>query len=42
VNPAELRLAVERDAMGKLLQLRRAVLATGADPARRAELLAAS
>lgn len=42
VKPAELRLAVERDAMGKLLQVRRAVLAAGADSGRRVELLAAS
>ena len=42
VDPAELRLAVERDAMGKLLQLRRAVLAAGANAERRVELLAAS
>jgi hypothetical protein len=42
VDPGELRLAVERDAAGALLQLRRGVLATGTDPARRAELLAAS
>ena len=42
VDPAELRLAVERDAMGKLLQLRRAVLAAGADAGRRVEVLAGS
>jgi predicted nucleotidyltransferase len=42
VDPEELRLAVEREAMGTLLQLRRGVLATGTDAARRAELLGAS
>ena len=42
VDAGALRLAAEREAMGKLLQLRRGVLAAGADPARRAELLAAS
>jgi hypothetical protein len=31
VNPADLRLHVEREAMGKLLQLRRAVMAVGND-----------
>ncbi|HEY0971912.1 MAG TPA: hypothetical protein VGE02_13160 [Gemmatimonadales bacterium] len=42
VDPEELRLAVEREAMGTLLQLRRAVLASGSDVKRRAELLGAS
>jgi hypothetical protein len=42
VDPGELRLAVEREAMGTLLQLRRAVLAAGADVRRRGELLGAS
>jgi hypothetical protein len=42
VDLAHLRLAAEREAMGALLQLRRGVLAAGGDPARRAELLAAS
>ena len=42
VSPADLRLAVEHEAMAALLQLRRGVLAAGGDPARRAELLAAS
>lgn len=42
VDAGELRLAAEREAMGKLLQLRRGVLAAGADAGRRAELLAAS
>lgn len=42
VDPEELRLAVEREAMGTLLQLRRAVLATGTSVPRHAELLGAS
>ena len=42
VEPADLRLALEREAVGALLQLRRGVLATGADATRRTELLAAS
>lgn len=42
VDTGELRLAAEREAMGKLLQLRRGVLAAGGDAGRRAELLAAS
>ncbi len=42
VDPEELRLAVERETMGTLLQLRRAVLASGSDVPRRAELLGAS
>ena len=42
VDPDDLRLAVERDAVGALLQLRRGVLAAGSEPARRADLLAAS
>ena len=32
VNPRDLRLHVEREAMGKLLQLRRAVMAVGNEP----------
>jgi hypothetical protein len=42
VEPNELRVAVEREAMGKLLQLRRGVIAAGDDAGRRAELLAVS
>lgn len=42
VDPRELRVAVEREAMGKLLQLRRGVIAAGDDAKRRAELLTAS
>lgn len=42
VRPHELRMAVEREAMGKLLQLRRGVIAAGDDATARAELLAAS
>ena len=42
VDAGALRLAAEREAMGKLLQLRRGVLAAGGDPNRRAELLVAS
>jgi hypothetical protein len=42
VATADLRLAVEREAVGALLQVRRGVLAAGADPARRADMLAAS
>lgn len=42
VEPHELRVAVEREAMGKLLQLRRGVIAAGEDVERRAELLAMS
>ncbi|HEU4630031.1 MAG TPA: hypothetical protein VFS08_09790 [Gemmatimonadaceae bacterium] len=42
VDPEDLRLAVEREAMATLLQLRRGVLATGGDAERRVELLVAS
>lgn len=42
VKPQELRVAVEREAMGKLLQLRRGVIAAGDDAKRRTELLTAS
>lgn len=42
VDLHELRVAVEREAMGKLLQLRRGVIAVGDDADARAELLAAS
>ena len=42
VEPRHLRLAVEREAVGALLQLRRGVLASGSDPGRRASMLAAS
>jgi hypothetical protein len=42
VEPEDLRLAVEREAVGALLQLRRGVLAAGSEPSRRADLLAAS
>lgn len=42
VEPHDLRVAVEHEAMGKLLQLRRGVLAAGDDAANRADLLAAS
>lgn len=42
VQPQELRVAVEREAMGKLLQLRRGVIAAGYDAERRTELLASS
>jgi len=42
VTPADLRLQVENQAMGKLLQLRQGVLALGDDSAQQAELLAAS
>ncbi len=40
VNPADLRLHVEREAMGKLLQLRRAVMAVGNDQRLQLRLLA--
>ncbi len=40
VRPADLRLGVEREAMGKLLQLRRAVLAVGDTPEAQRRLLA--
>ena len=42
VTPADLRLQVENQAMGKLLQLRQAVLALGEDAAQQGELLTAS
>jgi hypothetical protein len=42
VTPAELRLQVENQAMGKLLQLRQGVLALGEDAAQQSGLLAAS
>lgn len=40
VDPHDLRLHVEREAMGKLLQLRRAVMAVGNDPKMQLRLLA--
>ena len=40
VKPADLRLHVEREAMGKLLQLRRAIMAVGNDPRMQLRLLA--
>jgi hypothetical protein len=42
VRPTDLRLQVEREAMGKLLQLRRGILAAGPDGKRQLELLEAS
>jgi len=42
VSPTDLRLQVENQAMGKLLQLRQGALAAGGDGARQAALLAAS
>lgn len=39
VSAADLRLNVEREAMGKLLQLRRAILAVGTDGATQLQLL---
>ena len=42
VSPADLRLQVEHQAMGKLLQLRQGVLAAGADGKRQLSLLADS
>ena len=42
VSPGDLRLQVENQAMGKLLQLRQGALATGGDGVRQAALLAAS
>lgn len=39
VDPKDLRLHVEREAMGKLLQLRRAVMAVGNDPKMQLRLL---
>ncbi len=40
VKPADLRLHVERETMGKLLQLRRAIMAVGNDPRLQLRLLA--
>jgi hypothetical protein len=42
VAPADLRLQTEHEAMGKLLRLRRGVMAAGTDGKRQAELLRAS
>jgi hypothetical protein len=42
VSKADLRLQVEREAMGKLLQFRQGVLAAGNDPKRQLALLEAS
>lgn len=42
VDPHDLRLQLEHEAMGKLLKLRQGVLASGGDPRRQLELLAAS
>jgi hypothetical protein len=42
VRIEDLRLQVEREAMGKLLQLRRGILATGSDGRRQLELLESS
>ena len=42
VDPRNLRLQLEHDAMGKLLKLRQCVLATGGDAKSQTELLAAS
>jgi hypothetical protein len=42
VSPAELRLQVEQQAMGKLLQLRQGTMAAGNDAAAQAALMAAS
>lgn len=39
VNAADLRLHVEREAMGKLLQLRRAIMAVGSDQSKQLQLL---
>lgn len=39
VNPDDLRLHVEREAMGKLLQLRRAVMAVGDNPRNQLQML---
>jgi hypothetical protein len=39
VVPADLRLHVERETMGKLLQLRRAIMAVGDTPAKQLQLL---
>jgi hypothetical protein len=42
VDSKDLRLQLEQEAMGKLLRLRQGVLASGNDPQRQLELLAAS
>lgn len=42
VQPGDLRLQVEQEAMGKLLRLRRGVMVAGTDSARQEELLRAS
>ena len=42
VEPRDLRLQLEHEAMGKLLKLRQGVLGAGGDPKRQLELLAAS
>jgi hypothetical protein len=42
VRPADLRLQVEQEALGKLLRLRRAVTTAGTDSARQRELLKSS
>jgi predicted nucleotidyltransferase len=42
VEPRDLRLHLEQEAMGKLLRLRQGVLASGGDHARQVELLGAS
>jgi hypothetical protein len=42
VDPKDLRLQLEHEAMGKLLKLRQGVLATGGDARRQIELLAGS
>ena len=42
VDPRDLRLQLEHEAMGKLLKLRQGVLASGGDGRRQLELLAAS
>jgi predicted nucleotidyltransferase len=42
VDPSDLRLQLEHEAMGKLLKLRQGVLSSGGDARRQIELLAAS
>lgn len=42
VEPRDLRLQLEQEAMGKLIKLRQGVLASGNDPKRQLELLGAS
>ena len=42
VSPADLRLQLEQEAMGKLLKLRQGILAAGGEARRQLELLAAS